>query len=164
MPIHSDFFFYASALVLGIVAGMRSMMAPAVLAIALSRRPELAPAVSPAQWFASRTLAIILGLASLGELIGDKLPWVPNRTSAGPLVWRLATGAITGAALVQLGHINSWIGAACGAIGALIGTFGGFHARRFMGRITGIKDPFIGALEDVIAIALAASVVALLVG
>ena len=164
MTIHSDLFFYVSALLLGIVAGMRTMMAPAVLAIALFRRPELAPATAPAQWFFLRPVALLLGFAALGEIVGDKLPWVPNRTAAGPLVGRLASGAVTGAVLVQLGHIDPWVGAAYGAIGALIGAFGGFHARRFAGRVTGIKDPFVGALEDVIAIALAVSVVAMLVG
>jgi hypothetical protein len=44
-----------------------------------------------------------------------------------------------------------------------VGTFGMFHARRFAGRVTGIRDPYIGAVEDVLAIAIAASVVAQLV-
>jgi hypothetical protein len=35
-----------------------------------------------------------------------------------------------------------------------------FHARRYVGRITGIRDPWIGAMEDVVAVALAISVVA----
>ncbi len=164
MPIHSDFFFYASALVLGIVAGMRSMLAPAVLAITLARRPEYVPATVPTHWFTMHSVALVLGLAALGELIGDKLPKTPNRTALGPFVARLASGAITGAVLVQLDGINPWIGAACGACGAIIGTFGGFHARRLAGRITGIRDPFIGAMEDVIALALAGTVVAILMG
>ena len=54
--------------------------------------------------------------------------------------------------------------AACGAVGAIAGTFGMFHARRFAGRVTGISDPYIGAIEDVVAIAIAATVVARLVG
>ncbi len=164
MPLHSEFFFCVSAFVLGVVAGMRSMMAPAVLALTLSRRPEYVPASAPAQWFALIPVAVVLCIVALGELVGDKLPMAPNRTALGPFVFRLVTGAITGAALVQLGGINAWAGAACGAVGAIAGTFGMFHARKLAGRVTGISDPYIGAIEDVVAIAIAATVVARLVG
>lgn len=140
------------------------MMAPAILSLMLSRRPELAPVSIPAQWFVLRGIAILFGLGALGELVGDKLPRTPNRTAVGPLVARIVSGAVTGAAIVEMGQINPWGGAALGAIGALIGAFGGFHARRFVGRKTGISDPFIGTLEDVIAIAIAVTVVAQLAG
>jgi uncharacterized membrane protein len=163
MPIHSDFFFYASALVLGVVAGMRSMMAPAVLAITLSRRPELVPAAAPAHWLALRPIAIILGVLALAELVVDKLPSTPSRTALGPFLLRLITGAVSGAALVQLGGISGWIGAGCGVVGAILGTFGAFYARRYVGRITGGRDTMVGVLEDVLAIAIAATVAAMLV-
>jgi uncharacterized membrane protein len=164
MPVHSEFFFCVSALVLGMVAGMRTMMAPAVLALTLTRRPELVPLARPAQWFMLRGIAILLCIAALGELVADKLPRTPNRTAVGPLIARMLSGMITGAAVVEMGQMNPWAGAACGAIGAVIGAFGAFHARRFVGRATGIRDPYIGALEDVAAIAIAVSVVAQLVG
>ncbi|HEY8308911.1 MAG TPA: DUF4126 family protein [Gemmatimonadaceae bacterium] len=160
MAIHSDFFFIGSALVLGLVSGMRSMMAAAALSLALSRRPELAPAISPVQWFTLPPLAVFLTLLALGELVGDKLPRTPNRTALGPFLARVVLGAIAGAAFVQIGHINAWLGAAAGGVGAIASTFGMFHARRYVGRITGIRDPWIGAMEDVVAIALAISVVA----
>jgi uncharacterized membrane protein len=163
MPIHSDAFFYISAVLLGVVAGMRSMMAPAILALTLARRPELAPASAPASWLAMRPVAIVLGLMALGELVADKLPRTPNRTALGPFLARMITGGFTGAAFMQVGQRNVWIGVACGVIGAILGTFGGFHARRNADRITGMRDPYIGALEDVIAIAIAGTVMAMLV-
>jgi uncharacterized membrane protein len=163
MPIHSDLFYLTSALLLGIVAGMRSMMAPAILALILSRRPELAPPVSPASWFAHPSAAIVLGLAALAELVGDKLPKCPNRTALGPFVARMVTGGVTGAAFLQIAHLNAWLGAALGVIGAIAGTFGGFHARRAVVRSTRIKEPYVGLLEDIIAIAIAASIVSQLV-
>ncbi|MEO9226340.1 MAG: DUF4126 family protein [Gemmatimonadaceae bacterium] len=163
MPAHSDFFFYISAVLLGGVAGMRSMMPLAALAITMSRRPELVPALDPIRWFAMRAVAIVFGLAAIGEIIVDKLPRTPNRTALGPFLGRVASGGIAGAAVVQLGHMNSWIGAALGVIGAILGTFGAFHARRRLGKTTGIQDSYVGALEDVIAIAVAAAVLANLV-
>jgi uncharacterized membrane protein len=164
VPMHPALFFYTCALVLGIVAGMRSMMAPAVLAITLSRRPEYAPALAPVHWFTLVPIAVILGIAALGELVADKLPATPNRTALGPFVARCVSGAITGAAVVQIGQLNPWVGAACGVLGAILGTFGAFHARRFVVRTTSIRDPFIGGAEDIVAIALAATVMATLIG
>ena len=143
---------------------MRTLMAPAIFSLTLSRRPELAPVTIPAQWFMLHGIAVILGLGALGELVVDKLPRTPNRTSVGPLLARIVSGAITGAAVVEMGQLNLWAGAALGAIGALIGAFGGFHARRFVGRKTSITDPFIGTPEDALAIAIAVTVVARLVG
>jgi uncharacterized membrane protein len=163
MPAHSEFFFYISAALLGVVAGMRSMMPLAALAITMSRRPELVPAIAPIRWFAMRAVAIVLSLAAIGEIIVDKLPRTPNRTALAPFLGRVISGGITGAAVVQLGHINAWIGAGLGVAGAIIGTFGAFHARRWLGKTTGIRDPYIGALEDAIAIAIAAAVLATLV-
>ncbi len=164
MPAHSVLFFFTAALLLGVVAGMRTFIAPAVLAIVLSRRPELVPAMSPAQWFTHPIVAILLGVGALGELAGDKLPKTPNRTALAPFAARVISGAISGAAIVQLGALNLWIGAACGAIGAAGSTLGMFHARIAAGRATGIMDRYIGAVEDVLAIAIAASVLALTVG
>lgn len=164
MPAHTDLAFYISALVLGVVAGMRSMMPLAALAITMSRRPELAPTLAPIRWFAIRWVAIILGLAAIGEIILDKLPRTPNRTALAPFLGRVVSGGITGAAVVQLGNINAWIGAGLGVLGAVLGTFGAFHARRWLGKTTGIRDAYVGALEDVIAIAVAAAVLARLVG
>ncbi len=140
------------------------MTAPAVLAITLSRRPELVPALAPVQWFAHRIVAIVLGFAALGELAVDKLPQTPNRTALAPFVARLVSGGICGAALLQLGAMNPWVGTGVGAVGAAIGTIGMFRLRVYAARSTGIKDQYVGGMEDAIAIALAATVLALLVG
>ncbi|MDQ2890952.1 MAG: DUF4126 family protein [Gemmatimonadota bacterium] len=164
MPIHSAFFFCASALLLGVVSGMRTMVAPAVLALTLSRRPELVPPATPAHWFTLSAVAVPLGLAALGELIGDKLPQTPNRTALAPFLARVASGAICGAAMVQLGLMDKWLGAGFGAVGAATGAIGMFHLRRYAGRVSRISDPYIGAIEDALAIAIAATVLALTLG
>ncbi|MEO8946032.1 MAG: DUF4126 family protein [Gemmatimonadaceae bacterium] len=163
MPVHSDPFFYISALILGFVAGMRTMMPVAILAITLCRRPELAPASNPVHWLTLRPVAILISLAALGELVVDKLPRTPNRIALGPFLGRLILGGFAGAALMQLGGISAWIGAACGTVGAIVGSLVMFYLRRVAGRTTGIRDPYIGAVEDVLAIAIASTVVAMLV-
>lgn len=163
MFAHSPGFLIAASLLLGAVSGMRTMLPPAVLALTLSRRPELVPSVDPAQWFTHGAVAIVLCIAALGELVGDKLPQIPNRTALGPFAGRVLSGAICGAALVQIGGMNAWTGASCGAAGAAASTIGMFHLRRYAGRVTKIRDPWIGAVEDVIAITIAATVMAMTV-
>lgn len=141
-----------AALLLGIVAGMRSMMPLAAVSLALWRLPILRHTSAPASWLAHPVVASVLVLAALGELVGDKLPMTPNRTALAPFVGRLITGALSGAAAAQIGNITGWAGAVCGVIGAGTSTLGMFHARRAFGRATWIRDPFVGAMEDVLAL------------
>jgi uncharacterized membrane protein len=164
MPAHSTGAIYAIALALGVVSGMRSMLAVALTAITLWRRHEIAPPLAPATWLARAPVAIILALAALGELVADKLPWVPDRIGAGPLIARIVTGALSGAAAAQVGGLTGWEGAGCGAIGAAASTFGMYHLRQWVDRVTGIRDPVIGAAEDVLAFAIAAVALGTLLG
>ena len=59
-------------------------------------------------------------------------------------------GGFSGAA-IGLGLGNLWIGLACGAIGAVIGTLGGAAFRGALAKAFG-KDLPAGLLEDAIAI------------
>ncbi len=135
---------YARALLLGLVAGSRSMTPIAAIALA-SRRHR----------------AIALGLAG-SELVGDKLPRTPSRLAAGPLVGRFAIGVFAGAWAVRTGGLAArMIGALLGACGAAIGAYGGHAARVRIGKRVRIADPWIGAAEDVLAVGGAAAAVAL---
>lgn len=151
-----------AAILLGLVAGMRSMMPLAAVSILLWSHPELAPSAAPGRWFARPWLAVLLVLAALGELIVDKLPSTPNRTALAPFLGRVITGGLAGAVAAQIGHLSGWIGAALGVVGAVFSTFAMFHARRAAVRAAGIRDPFVGAGEDLLAIALSAVAVWLL--
>lgn len=164
MPDHSITVVLAIAFALGVVSGMRSFLAIAVTAVTLWRRPEIAPPVSPAFWLARAPVAVVLALCALGELVADKMPWVGSRTAVGPLVARVVTGALSGAAAAQVTHIDGWKGGLIGAVGAVIGAFSFFHLRQWVDRVTRIRDPYIGACEDVIALAIAATALATLLG
>ena len=51
---------------------------------------------------------------------------------------------------------QSWVGGAlAGAVGALIGAFGGYYARTRLVRALGVKDVFVAIPEDFVAIGLA---------
>jgi uncharacterized membrane protein len=136
---------------LGIVAGLRSMTAPAVVAWA-ARLGHLDLASTPLAWLGSAVAAWLLAAAAVGELIADKLPFTPNRTALGPFVARLVTGVLAGGALVagQGGSLAG--GAVAGAAGAVVGTFGGYRARTGLVRALGTPDYVVALLEDLVAV------------
>ena len=164
MPVHSFAAVLAIAFALGVTSGMRSVLAIAVTAVTLWRRPEIVPPASPAFWLARAPVAIVVTAAALGELVADKLPWVGSRIAPGPLIARLVTGALSGAAAAQVAHVDGWKGGVVGAAGAIVGAFTFYHLRQWVDRVTGIRDPYIGAAEDLVALAIAATAMASLLG
>ena len=102
--------------------------------------------------------ALATTLLALGEIIGDKLPFAPDRRIPPSLAARLAIGGAGGAALVDRGS-SPLTGAAYGVAGALIGTFGGRAARALTARI-GLNRTG-GLIEDAVAIGVAIAAVRL---
>ena len=136
---------------LGIVAGLRSMTPIAVVAWA-ARLGHLELAETPLGWLGSALAAWLFAAAALGELVADKLPFTPNRTTPGPFVARLLSGALSGGALAA-GHGGSLAAAAvAGAAGAVLGTFGGYRARTGLVRALGTPDFVVALLEDAVAV------------
>ena len=80
------------AIGIGIVAGLRSFTAPAVVAWA-AHFGWLSLHDSPLGFMGSTTAVAILSLLAIGELVADKLPMTPNRTASAPLLARVITGA-----------------------------------------------------------------------
>jgi uncharacterized membrane protein len=121
----------------GVLAGMRSMSPPALLA----RR--LAPGRA-ARWFA---------VFAAGELLADKVPGVPARISPLSLSGRAASGALGGAALAAH-HRQPRLGPALsGGAAAVASAFAAYHLRRLAGERTSIPDPLLGLLEDAVVLA-----------
>jgi uncharacterized membrane protein len=88
------------------------------------------------------------------------LPGTPSRTTPVQFGARLASGALSGAAVTIAG--GSWAyGLAAGVVGAVLGTLVGARAR---GRLADAfhRDPPAAFLEDAVAIAGAALVVGVL--
>src|ERR1700751_3848276 len=81
---------------LGVVTGMRSMTAMAVLCW-FAYKGDLSLDGTWASWAAKLTTAIIFTVLALGEYVADKLPKTPNRTAIGPLVARVVIGGLVGA-------------------------------------------------------------------
>src|ERR1700687_4396784 len=118
---------------IGVVAGLRSMTAPAVVAWA-THLGWINLSGSPLAFMGSAWAVGIFTLGALGELVADKLLGTPARTAALGLTTRIVIGLLTGACLAVAGGVSYWLGAVIGVIGAIAGAFGGYQARGRLGR------------------------------
>jgi len=136
---------------LGFATGLRSMTPMAVLSW-YAWLEYLPISGSWAEWFGRLSVAIVLTVLAVGELIGDKLPRIPNRTSPGPLLLRIILGGLAGAICATAMMGPGVEGVLLGAIGALLGAFAGFMVRRDLVEKIGCKDWHVALVEDAITI------------
>jgi uncharacterized membrane protein len=144
------------AFLIGIVAGLRAMTAPA----AISWAARLGQLSLSGTWLAFLGYAWtpwILTLLAAGELVTDQLPSTPSRKVPIQFGTRILVGAVCGAALTA-GAGSMLIGAIVGIAGAVAGTLGGSAFRARMAAAFGSDRPA-ALLEDAIAIGGAVAVV-----
>ena len=137
------------AILIGIIAGFRSMTAPAVVSWA-ARLGWIHLNSSWLVFLGFSWTAWILTLAAVGELVADKLPSAPSRKMPPSFAFRIVSGSISGAA-IGFSRGSLIIGLLGGAVGAVIGTLGGAAARSALARMFG-KDLPAALLEDAVAI------------
>jgi uncharacterized membrane protein len=148
---------------LGVVTGLRSMMPMAVLCwFAFAKQLDVGG--TWAAWTAKLSMAIIFTILALAELIADKLPWTPNRTSPAPLAARLFLGGLIGAIAAIGLDGSSTEGGFLALVGALLGAFLGYHARRDIVQRYQLPDWRVAAAEDVIAIGCAVVAMGIITG
>ncbi|HEY7001799.1 MAG TPA: DUF4126 family protein [Candidatus Udaeobacter sp.] len=145
---------FAFTIGIGIVAGLRSLLAPAMVAWA-AHYDWLNLYGSPLSFMGSRAALVIFSIFAIGELIADKLPTTPKRTALAPLLARIVLGALSGASLYVAAGRSLLIGALLGGIGGVIGAFVGYEIRRRLVSNLRIKDLFVAICEDLLAIGLA---------
>jgi uncharacterized membrane protein len=136
---------------LGVVTGMRSMTAMAVLCW-FAYRGDLSLDGTWASWAAKLITAIIFTVLAVGELVADKLPKTPNRTAPGPLLVRVVVGGLVGAIVAAGLNGSEFEGVILGVGGALIGSFGGYLVRREIVLRSNSKDWQVALVEDASAI------------
>jgi uncharacterized membrane protein len=141
------------AFVIGVVTGLRSMTAPAVVAWA-AHLGWINLSGSHFALMGSVWVVAIFTLGALGEFVADQLPTTPPRTSAVGLTVRIITGLLTGACRGAAGGASVGLAALLGAIGAIAGAFGGYQARVGLVRALRVPDIAIAIPEDLIAIGL----------
>jgi uncharacterized membrane protein len=96
-------------------------------------------------------VAIFTGLA-LAELVADKSPRMPNRTSGRGLSARILMGGLTGTCIAAAGGESLVLGAILGGFGGMAGCFAGYHARRRLVQALRVPDYYIAVPEDLVAI------------
>jgi len=140
---------YLLALLIGIIAGLRAMTAPAAISLA-AHFGLLGLGGTWLAFLGNPFTPWIFLILAIGELITDQLPSTPSRTVPVQFITRVLSGALTGGAVgVVTGPL--WIGAIIGAVGAVIGTLGGRAARAKIATAFG-KDRPAALIEDAVAI------------
>ncbi|MCW2314504.1 putative membrane protein [Rhodoblastus acidophilus] len=145
------------AFLIGVIAGLRSMTAPAAIAWAA----WLGWLNLSGSWLAFMGATWAVGLFTMlavGELIVDQLPSTPSRTAPPPLAARLIMGALCGFA-IGAPHGGGLAGAIAGVIGAGAGAYGGAAVRARLAEGFG-KDRPAAFVEDAVAILAAGLVIA----
>jgi uncharacterized membrane protein len=137
---------------IGFATGLRSLTPLAVICWA-----------AHAGWlqFAPSTLAFvgkwptvtIFTLLAAAELLADKLPQTPPRTKAVGLTARMILGCVCGVLISVACSGHMALAVVAGFLGAIIGTFAGYHARHLLALRAHLPDFVVALTEDVIAIA-----------
>jgi uncharacterized membrane protein len=147
---------YVLALLIGVVAGLRAMTAPA--AVAWGAYLGWLPLSGTWAGFMGHWVAVaIFSLLALAELVTDQLPSTPSRKVPQQFGARLVSGAFTGAIIGTVGGALV-AGLVAGVVGAAIGTYGGAEVRARLAGAFG-RDLPAALIEDAVAILLALWVV-----
>lgn len=152
----------ATALGLGVLTGLRSLGAIALLAHEqkddargwLRAHPlwTREPRRPVADVLRSPVVTRALKGGALAEMLADKLPDIPPRIEPLPLLGRAALGALAGVATAELAHEDRLPCAAAGAAGAIAGAFAAYHARRWVTENTDLPDSAVALAEDAIVL------------
>src|SRR3712207_4333044 len=138
---------------LGIVAGMRSIAAPALASHFFTKVPALRLAGTPWRYLQTKPVANSLKVLAVAEIIGDKLPGIPDRIAPPALAVRVLAGALVGAACSQADGQPKWAGALLGSVGALAASYGFYYLRQKLGQTTPLPDYAWALAEDALMLA-----------
>ncbi len=140
------------AFLIGVVAGLRSLTAPAIVAWA-AHRNWISLHHTPLSFMGSTAAVVIFILLAVGELVADQLPSTPNRTSPPGLIARIVLGGLSGACIAAAADQSLALGAVLGMAGGIAGAFGGYQIRTRLVRALKVPDVVIALLEDAVTIA-----------
>jgi len=147
----------ADAALLAAATGLRSSAAPAFLSraascgrLSLPGRPLLLRRLGDPR------VAALLAAALAGEMVADKLPFVPDRTSPPALAGRMLSGALAGLLVFREAGLGAASGALAGAAVAAASAHAGYRLRGYAaGR--GLPDLPVALAEDAAVLACGAA-------
>jgi uncharacterized membrane protein len=138
------------ALLIGVIAGLRALTAPAVVAWG-AFLGWINVDGKWSEWVAHPITVTVLTIFLLVELVTDQLPKTPSRRTAPQFITRLLTGAFAGA-VIGSASFHTFIALGAGMVGAVLGTLAGAEARQRLGAARGGQDRPGAILEDVVAV------------
>ncbi len=145
--------FLTTAFIVGFATGLRTFT-PLAFICWVAVWGWLPLASSRLHFLGTATGATIVSVLALIELIGDKLPRTPGRTSTGPLSARILIASFAAAAL-SIGMGQSWIAAIiCGAVASVAGAFAGFRYRTWITKKIALPGWIFAVAEDFVTIGL----------
>jgi uncharacterized membrane protein len=153
---------YLRALGIGFVAGLRSMTAPAAVSWA-ANNGRLDLRASPLAFLGTSRSANLTPKLALGEVVADKMPFVPSRLKPASLIWRMLSGGSCGVAITTSYGDDRRAGAALGVAGALVASLLGYAWRTQVRRELHLPDFPSALLEDALAVGIALAVVSSLI-
>ncbi|TAX89915.1 DUF4126 domain-containing protein [Rhizobium leguminosarum] len=141
--------FLLLALLIGVIAGLRAMTAPAAGAWGAALG-WFDVSQTPLAFMGYKWTPWIFTLLAVVELITDQLPSTPSRKVPVQFGARIVTGALAGA---TIGAASGLLfgGLIAGVIGAVIGTYGGAALRGRLAASFG-KDLPAALIEDAVAV------------
>jgi len=137
------------AVLIGIIAGLRAMTAPAAVSWA-ARLGWLNLAPTGLAFLGYAFTPWIFTALALVELVTDQLPTTPSRTVPVQFGTRILTGGLSGGA-IGAAHGQLVLGVVGGVVGAVIGTLGGRAVRGRLAAAFG-RDLPAALIEDAVAI------------
>jgi uncharacterized membrane protein len=146
------------AFLIGVVAGLRTVTAPAALSWG-AKLTWLPVGGTWAGFMAYWFVPWIFTALALVEFVTDQLPGTPSRKVPQQFAARLVSGGFCGAIVGTVGA-GWFVGLIAGVAGAVAGTLGGYAARRGLAEKAGNDRP-VALIEDAVAIVLALAVAAL---
>jgi uncharacterized membrane protein len=140
-----------AAFAIGIVAGLRSLTAPATSAWA-AHLNWLYLQGTAFRFMGSTAAVAIFTVLAIVELVTDKLASTPSRTALPGLIARIVLGGLSGAVVAVAGSKGFALGAVLGAVGGVAGAFAGYQIRTRLVKALKVPDFVVALIEDAVAI------------
>lgn len=138
---------YLPAVGVGIIAGVRSLAAPALVSRRL-RHEHASEQDALADFMSSSIVSGVIHAAAAAEIAADKTSLVPDRIAWPSLAWRAASGGLAGSVLASTTGHSRLVGGLVAAAAAVGATYAAFYLRQALGERLHLPDRLLGAAED----------------